>query len=126
MKTKEEIQAVRQHAREEAAKNPEELQKIMDNMDPMYEISDSITMAIKNCSMFKSPKVSEYWVQTMLLGIARATCLIIHGLEVSSKHPGGLLMHYADTMLPLCNSIVEEELADFDKIPTPDDTQYKS
>ena len=100
--------------------SPEDMEAARKQADKMLEFSNKL---IEDVAEFAKDSVDqEGWATPLLIGLARATSVVIRGLEKASDNSDSSLMkHYVTHVLPLCDLVtqrhetrVEEVMANMD------------
>lgn len=100
--------------------SPEDMEAARKQADKMLEFSNKL---IDEVAEFAKDSVDqEGWATSLLMGLARATSVVIRGLEKASDNSdSGLMKHYVTHVLPLCDLVtqrhetkVEEAMANMD------------
>ena len=100
--------------------SPEDMEAARKQADKMLEFSNKL---IDEVAEFAKDSVDqEGWATSLLMGLARATSVVIRGLEKASDNSdAGLMKHYVTHVLPLCDLVtqrhetkVEEAMANMD------------
>ena len=100
--------------------SPEDMEAARKQADKMLEFSNKL---IDEVAEFAKDSVDqEGWATSLLMRLARATSVVIRGLEKASDNSDSSLMkHYVTHVLPLCDLVtqrhetrVEEAMANMD------------
>ena len=94
---------------EEAKSDPswmtEDLKRIAGQS--MSEVDSYVSQVLKMTREFasESSEQNEYWGVSIMIALAKATCLIIRSMELSLQEQADLFSMYYDELLPLCKNI---------------------
>ena len=86
--------------------------KISDNdlaeIEPMYKLSHQIVQTVIGNECIKDGDTG--WAVNLLMAMARATSMLILGMEQAADDSKNVFKDYTEFILPMCNKIVRNEI----------------
>lgn len=97
--------------------SPEEIAATENSVDRMLEFSDKLIDVVTD---FADNSMDDPgWATSMMMGLARATSVAVHGLEKVSGDPEANYMRdYLSHIFPLCDMVTQRSLNESEVIET--------